>query len=339
MHSRRLVFSEPFHAEWRHEELPEPGAGELLIRTRKTLISIGTEMTAYTGNFPADSAWANWIRYPFGEVGYSNVGEVISLGSDVDGFDLGQRVASWGGHAIANIQALEGVYAGVQAIPDAVSDEQAVFWQLGKTVLNGVRLAKIALGEAVVVIGVGIVGQLAVQYAHLCGAFPVIAVDLSPERLELARAHGATHILAGGRDEIVDEVTEITRGRLADVVFEATGNQHVIPPSLRLARRLGRIIILGSPQGKVEIDFHDEVHTMGLQIIGAHVSTHPHVATPFNLWTAERNGELFFDLVMNDRLRVDDLITHRYLWQDAPSAYAMLHDNRLQALGVLLEGW
>ena len=339
MHSQRLVFPEPYRAAWNQEYLPDPGPGEVLICTRKALISAGTEMTAYTGDFPADSAWAKWIRYPFQDVGYSNVGEIAAVGPGVVGFEIGQRVVSWGGHAAANIQALEGVYAGVHAIPDQVSDDQAVFWQLGKTVMNGVRLATIALGEAVVVVGVGIVGQLAVQYASLCGAYPLIAVDLSPQRLDLAQAHGATHTLVGGGDEIVDEIRAITRGRMADVVFEVTGSPRVIPTTLRMARRQGRIILLGSPRGKVEIDFHDEVHTLGLHIIGAQVSTHPRVATPYNPWTAERNGELFFDLVMNDRLHVDDLITHRYDWQDASSAYEMLAEGGMESLGVVLEGW
>jgi 2-desacetyl-2-hydroxyethyl bacteriochlorophyllide A dehydrogenase len=339
MHSQRLIFPEPHRVVWHEEDLPDPGPGEVLIRTHKTLISAGTEMTAYTGDFPANSVWSKWIRYPFREVGYSNVGEIVAVGPDVSGFEVGQRVASWGGHATANIQALEGVYAGVQAIPDRVSDDQAVFWQLGKTVMNGVRLATIALGEAVVVVGVGVVGQLAVQYASLCGAYPLIAVDLSAQRLALAQAHGATHTLVGGRDEIVGEIRAITRGRMADVVFEVTGSPRVIPTTLRMARRQGRIIILGSPRGKVEIDFHDEVHTLGLHIIGAQVSTHPRVATPYNPWTAERNGELFFDLVMNNRLHVDDLITHRFDRQDAWAAYQMLAEDRTENMGMVLEGW
>lgn len=339
MLSHKLVFSEPFRAEWTEVDVPGPGPGEILVRTRKTLISTGTELTAYTGDFPPDSIWATYIQYPFRDPGYSNVGEVVALGPDVIGYEIGQRVASWGRHAIYNIQHLSGRFAGVRVIPDDVTDDQAVFWNLGKTVLNGVRLAHIALGEAVVLVGVGILGQLATQYAHLSGAFPLIAVDLSERRLQMAQVHGATHTLIGGRDELLDEIREITRGRMADVAFEITGNQHVIPSILRMVRRLGRVILLGSPRGKVEVDFHNEVHTLGLQVIGAHVTTHPEVGTPFNPWTADRNGELFFDLVMAGRLQVDDMITHRYPWREAPAAYEMLAADRTQAMGVVLEGW
>jgi len=334
MLSRSLYFPRACQAEWSDVELPEPGPGKVLIRTRKTLISTGTELTAYTGDFPPGSVWAGVVQYPW-QPGYSNVGEVVGVGPGVTGYEPGQRVASWGPHATHAIQPR----SQVQAIPDGVTDDQALFWNLGKTVMNGVRLAKIALGEAVVLVGAGILGQLAVQYAALSGAMPLIAVDLSERRLGMARDHGATHTLPGGRDELESDVWEITRGRMADVAFEITGNQSVIPVAVRLVRRLGRVVLLGSPRGKVELDFHDEVHTLGLQIIGAHVSTHPEVETPYNPWTPERNGQLFFDLVLAARLRVDDLITHRYPWRDAPAAYEMLVTDRTRAIGVVLEGW
>ena len=335
MLSHWLVVSEPFKSQWEEVDLPDPGPGEILIRTRKTLISTGTELTGYTGDFPPNSFWTTFIEYPWRKAGYSNVGEVVALGPDVTGYEVGQRVASGGRHASLNIQPL----SRVQAIPDGVTDDQALFWQLGKTVMNGVRLARIALGETVVLVGAGILGQLATQYVNLSGGFPLIVVDLSERRLDMAKGHGATHTLIGGRDDLLDDIREITHGRMADVAFEITGNQNVIPFLLHMVRRLGRVILLGSPRGKVEVDFHNEVHTLGLRIIGAHTSTHPAVETPYNPWTVTRNGELFFDLIMAGRLQVDDMITHRYPWREAPEAYKMLAADRTQAMGVALEGW
>jgi len=335
MLSRQLVFEAPRKAQWRDLELPDPGPGEVLIRTRKTLISTGTELTAYTGDFPPNSAWSRYVQYPWMMAGYSNVGEIVALGPDVTEYEVGQRVANAGRHATYNIQPL----SRVQAIPDGVTDDQALFWTLGKLVMNGVRLAQIALGEAVVLVGAGMLGQLATQYVSLSGGFPVIVVDLSERRLEMARAHGATHTLIGGREELLDDIRSITHRRMADVAFEITGNQRVIPSLFRMVRRLGRIILLGSPRGRVEVDFHNEVHSLGLRIIGAHGSTQPKFETPYNPWTEVRNGELFFDLLMACRLRVDDMITHRYNWQEAPAAYEMLLEDRTRAMGVTLEGW
>jgi 2-desacetyl-2-hydroxyethyl bacteriochlorophyllide A dehydrogenase len=335
MRSHKVIVTEPFRAEWEEVDLPEPGAGEILIRTRQTMISTGTELTAYTGEFPPNSVWASYFEYPWRTAGYSNVGTVVALGPDVTEYEVGQRVANRGHHATYNIQTLAQVYP----IPDSMTDDQAVFLPLGCTVMNGVRLARIALGEAVVMVGAGILGQLALQYAAESGAFPLIVVDLSERRLQMTQERRATHTLMGGRDDLLDGIREITRGRMADIAFEITGNQYVIPSILRMVRRLGRVILLGGPRGKVEVDFHNEVHTLGLQIIGAHVSTHPEVETPHTPWTKARNSEVFCDLVTAGRLQLDDLVTHRYPWREAPAAYQMLAADRSQAMAVVLEGW
>ena len=332
---QRVVFIKPFQAEMVEMDLPDPGPGEILIRTRKSLISTGTEMTGYTGDFPPNSVWSDYVQYPWHRVGYSNVGEVAALGPDVTEVEIGQRVFCNGRHGTYNVRHV----SNVQFIPDGVTDDQAVFLDIARTVMNGVRLARIALGESVVLVGAGILGQLATQFASLSCGFPLIMVDLSELRLQMARAHGATHALIGGRDELLDDIRQITRGRMADVAFEITGNQHVIPSVLRMVRRQGRVIILGSPRGPVTVDLHDEVHTLGLQVIGAHTSTQARVESYCNPWTRPRNSELFFDLVMAGRLKLDDMISHRYPWREAPAAYEMLTKDRLQAMGVVFEGW
>jgi threonine dehydrogenase-like Zn-dependent dehydrogenase len=124
---------------------------------------------------------------------------------------------------------------------------------------------------------------------------------------------------------------------MADVVFEVTGSPAVIPGSLRLARRLGRVVLLGSSRGPVAVDFHDEAHTLGLEIIGAHNSTHPPAETPHTPWSLSRHAELFHDLLAAGRVTVADLITHRYPGERAPDAFRMLLADRSQALGVLLQ--
>ena len=106
-----------------------------------------------------------------------------------------------------------------------------------------------------------------------------------------------------------------------------------------VVRRMGRVILLGSPRHPVTVNFHNEIHTLGLQVIGAHTSTQPAFETAHTPWTRRRNSELFFDLATAGRLVLDDMITHRYAWREAPRAYAMLAEDRTRALGVVLEGW
>src|SRR5439155_14218559 len=108
-------------------------------------------------------------------------------------FQPGDRVVSDAPHASrACVDA-----ASAMRVPESVTDEEATFWTLGCTVMNGVRLSEIRLGEAVVVLGAGLLGQLATAMAALSGAWPLIVLDLAQRRLDLARARGATHTIAG----------------------------------------------------------------------------------------------------------------------------------------------
>lgn len=312
--------------------LPAPGPEQIIIETRASLISTGTELTGYSGEFPpGDSAWARYIRYPF-PTGYSNVGRVVEVGAQVVDLRPGDRVVSGAPHA--TFACLD--RAAVMRVPEGVSDEDGTFWTLGCTVMNGVRLAQIQLGESVVVIGAGLLGQLAAAMATLSGAWPVIVIDVTEGRLELARTRGATHTLAQDVGAARETVQRILGGRGADVVFEVTGSPAVVPGALRLARRRGRVIMLGSSRGPSQVDFHDEIHTLGLQVIGAHITTTPEHETSYTPWTKERNGALFLDLIAAQRLPVDNLISHRYPFRDAAAAFEFLLVDRSRAMGIIL---
>ncbi len=330
--ARGVVFTGARQVAMEERELPNPGPEEVLIRTHCSLISTGTELSAFGGNLRPGSRWAQYVRYPW-RPGYSNVGTVVALGEGVTGLEVGRRVVSHGGHASLVVQK----QTLVQPVPDGVSDEDATFCTLGVICLNGVRLARLQLGESVVVCGAGLVGVLTADLARKSGAWPVISIDLAPARLEFARAHGASYVLGMGADRAEPDVRRITKGRMADVVFEVTGDPAVIAPLTRMARRLGRVILLGSPRGLTEIDFHDEVHTNGLHIIGAHNSTHTPVETPYNVWTMQRDRELFLDLLAAGEVYVGGLITHRFSGEEGPAAFQQLWADRTRLMGVVLD--
>jgi 2-desacetyl-2-hydroxyethyl bacteriochlorophyllide A dehydrogenase len=332
MTSYRVVFPRPREVVLEAFEPEAPGEGQVLVEGEVSLISTGTELTALSGDFPEGSVWARYVRYPF-PAGYSHVGVVRRVGPGVTELQEGDRVSSMAGHVGQAVVAV----AGARRVPDSVSSEEAAFTTLAQIVLNGIRRGRVALGESVVVVGAGLLGQLAVQFARCCGALPIISVDPACERLATAQRHGATHVVPQLIDAAQEAVAESTRGRMADVVFEVTGSPAVIPGALRLARRLGRVVLLGSPRGPVSVDFHDEAHTLGLEIIGAHNSTHPPAETPHTPWTLTRHAELFYDLLGHGRVSVGDLVTHRYPWEQAPEAFQMLLEDRSRALGVLLQ--
>lgn len=330
--SQVLVFTEPRRAIIQDEVLRDPGEGEVLIQTLCTLISMGTELTAYRGEFPPNSAWSSWVRYPF-RPGYSSVGCVIALGDQVSSVKVGDRVFNRGSHATFVVRKASELVK----VPDGVPSEEAAFASISNVAMNGVRMATLALGEAVIVVGSGMVGLMTMQYAQLSGAFPLIALDLSEERLRRSRSFGASDAVNTSEGEVLTEVRRLTRGRLADVVFEVTGNPSVIPSLPKLIRRGGRLILLGSPRGSTTIDFHDEVHRLGLHIIGAHASNHPPVETPDTPWTNSRNIELFLDLLQAQKIHLRDLITHRHPAAMAPEVFRRLDGDRSPSLGVILE--
>ncbi|HZU13301.1 MAG TPA: zinc-binding dehydrogenase [Chloroflexota bacterium] len=331
MHARTVIFPEPRQVELTEDDISGPAENEILIQGATSLISTGTELTAYSGDFPPNSAWSRYVRYPF-HPGYSHVGRVTAAGMGVHDLGVGTRVTTWSPHTTLTRAAANGAIP----IPDGVADEEAAFTSLGAIVLNGIRLAAIGLGDSVAIVGAGLLGQLAASLAALSGARPVLVVDPAQRRLALAERRGATTVIPLPVADAGEAVREATGGRGADIVLEITGNPAVMPDAVRLARRNGKVIVLGSPRGPSLIDLHDEVHTLGVQIIGAHISTTPEAETPHTPWTRRRNSLLFLDLIAEGKLSVADLITHRYRLADAGDAYASLYADRSQAMGVVL---
>lgn len=327
MRTPTVVFPEPGKVAIEEREVDRPGPGQVLVRSTASVISIGTELTVLNR-----SGWAQRVRFPF-VPGYSMAGEVLEVGSGVGGFTPGDRVCGGAHHTQLEVREARDL----NAIPPGVADEAAAFRTLGQITLNGVRQGQPLFGETVVVVGLGLVGQLATQWARFAGALPIIAVDLTQRRLDIAAGIGPVVAVQGSCAEALDRVRTATRGRLADIVIEATGVADVIPPATRLARDQGRVVLLGSPRGSTTIDLHDSVHARGLRLIGAHNNTHPPVATLGNPWTRERDGELFLDLLAAGRADVQALITHRYPWQRAPEAFASLQEHPGDALGVVLD--
>jgi 2-desacetyl-2-hydroxyethyl bacteriochlorophyllide A dehydrogenase len=327
MRTPTVVFPEPGRVVIEEREVHAPGPGQVLVRTTVSVVSAGTELTVLHR-----TGWAQRVPFPF-LPGYSMAGEVLEVGPGVAGYAVGDHVCGGGHHTQVEVRPARDL----NPIPPGVADEAAAFRTLGQITLNGVRQGHPTFGEAVVIVGLGLVGQMATQWARFAGALPVIAVEPTRHRLEIATGIGPLVAFQGDCAGALDTVRTATRGRLADIVIEATGVAAVIPPATELARDLGRIVLLGSPRGSTTIDLHDSVHARGLQLIGAHNNTHPPVATPGNPWTRERDGELFLDLLAAGRADVQALITHRFPWQQAPAAYTLLQEHPADALGVVLD--
>lgn len=346
---------------------PSASAGHLVMRTSRTLISAGTERMLVDfgkanplekarqqpekvkqvlekvktdGLLPTIDAVRNKLDQPLA-LGYCNVGRVIGLGRGVTGFAEGDRVASNGKHA-------EVATAPVNLcarIPDGVSDESAAFTVIGAVALQGIRLVQPTLGEAVVVTGLGLIGQITVQLlrAHGCR---VLGIDMDPARLALARAFGAETVDLGQGADPVAAATEFSRGRGVDavIVTAATKSSEPMHQAALMCRKRGRIVLVGVTGLELSRDdfFKKELTfqvscSYGPGRYDAEYEEKGHdYPVGYVRWTEQRNFEAVLDMMSDGRLDVTPLISHWFTIDHAQEAYAVV-GGREPSMGIVLE--
>ncbi|MDW8029892.1 MAG: zinc-binding alcohol dehydrogenase [Armatimonadota bacterium] len=325
MKSLRVVWTEPGVVKVEEWELPQVSDRHVLVKTHFTLISPGTER-AFLLHLP--NTPSTFPQYP----GYCAVGQVVEVGEQVRGLKVGDRVVWAGKHSAHALVAEDALLT----VPPELDDEEAVFSRLISIAMQGVRKAQIELGESVVVLGMGIIGLLALQLARLNGGFPVIGVDLTEIRLGFARKVGADFALMADED-LIEHANELTEGG-AHVVIEATGHPNAIPLAFKLACQMGRVILLGSTRGETKsVNFYSDVHRKGLVIIGAHESVRPKVDSLRGFWTAKEDQTLALRLLAARRIHVLPLITHKFSGMEAPKAYDLLVQGDMSSIGILLD--
>lgn len=324
---KRIFWPERGRVEVEDFKIKHPETNEVLIKTQSTLISPGSE-AAFLMALP--NASRRFPQYP----GYSNAGEVIAVGGKTSGIELGDRVASSTPHSSYVLAPKERVFK----MPETLSFDEATFFNLAGIALQGVRKAEIELGDSVVVLGQGLVGQLALRIAKLGGAIPLVGIGHHNKRLHVSRKGGADYVLNSKKVDIEKEVIQITQGKGANVVIEATGNPEVIPLSFRLAGKFGRIVLLGSPRGESKVNFYSEVHYKGLLVVGARApSTRPKYESFHRLWTNQDDVELVLKLLDKELIKVDDLISLKMGFQNASLAYKKIIGSKEDVLGIVLD--
>ena len=330
--SQNIVFPVQRSVVLARENVPPLKPQQVLCRATKSLISIGTESFCLRGEYDKGTYWEEYIQYPF-HSGYSMAAEVIGVGDDVNGWSLGDRVCSLHEHRQFFVASDKELFP----VPDDISDVEATWASLGRTTQVGVRRAQLQMGETAVVIGLGILGQLVVQYLRICGARRIIVVDTSEERCKLAIEGGATHMICGSAQAAREQVGAITNGQWADVVFEITGHPAVLAPATQILRKLGRIVLLGdSPTPSLQA-LGPRVVGDSLSILGIHGFMYPEHSSPFNPWTAPEMTALFFDFLRQGRMNVGRLVSRTVSPAQAEEVYLGLLAAPSKDLGIIFD--
>jgi len=306
--------------------IPQPGAGEIVVRNHFTLISpnVERETVLALDNPPP--------KFPL-RIGYNAAGEVAAVGKDVPGFAVGDRVVHRTPHAS---HVLLKMAAAIKVPADAPLDE-AVFCPLTEIALQGVRRARIEIGEAVAVQGQGLLGQLALRLARCAGAMPLVAVDISDKRLAISRHGGADAGLNSRAHDFAARLASATDGRGPAVVFECTGLAEPVNAAFEICADGGRVVLLAGTRGQTKTDFYRDVHRKGITIIGAYSGARPQSERRPGAWTQREDTQVALKLLLSRRLDARPLVTHRFPGADAAKAYGALMDWREDLMGVLLD--
>lgn len=311
--SFRVVWRQPGEVTLEEFSPPPPGAGQVALAARLSLISTGTERAFLKGqpNTPM-----KFPQYP----GYSVVGVVEALGPGVTHLALGQRVAYRAGHESHSLASA----ADCLPLPPEVPDEEAVFFEVLAMVSQGLHKVGIELGDSVALFGAGLMGALALKLLRTSGATPLVAFVRREARLDAALKAGADLAMLLEGSDPRQVFFSLTGDRGAAVTIDATDDPAVAVHACKAARTRGRVLLLGSVRGTTEINLYRDVHKKGLTLVGAHSSIAPAQESSRGFWTRNDERRLALRLLSSGRLRVADLVTSEFPWQEAPQAYRVV---------------
>ena len=332
---QKVTFIGPSQAKVRAEPLPAPACGQILVKTRLSAISSGTEMLVYRGQIPAGLpvdanilALDKDFHFPL-SYGYSAVGEVSELGEDVPEHWLGRTVFSFQPHVCHFLATPETVFP----LPEKLSAESACFLPNMETAVNFVQDGAPLLGENAIIFGQGIVGLLT---AALLRQFPLqtlITVDPYPVRRSASLALGVQASLDPASPDFQEQIHALLPFG-ADLAYEVSGSPQALNQAIAATTFGGRVVI-GSWYGSkpVQLDLGGSFHRSRIRLISSQVSS---IAPELSgRWDKARRFEVAWQAIQ--RIQPGRWITHRFAHKNAAEAYELLDHAPAETIQVVLE--
>jgi threonine dehydrogenase-like Zn-dependent dehydrogenase len=321
---RQIIhFVSPGKAGLTSEPLRQLAHDEILVQNEISAISAGTER-ANLMDLPnlADDLPGQFPK----RLGYSGVGRVLQTGQNIRGLNPGDRVLThWGScHSSHNY-----ISAGnfLKITDDNLPPEHAVFAVIAGFSLGGLRKTRLEIGESAAVVGLGILGIFAVALCRIAGASTVIAADFSPERRQLALSLGAHLAFDPADPDYIGKIRSASRGGV-NAIIEVTGQAAALKQSLAFAANFARVSLLGCTRvSDASIDFYQQIHRPGVELIGAHTNARPKHDSRPHAWTWRDDARALFDFMADGRLPMPKILSATYSPADAPAVYAALAEN------------
>lgn len=352
--------------------VPIPGvkSGTALVRSAASLVSAGTERMLVEfaekslmgkarsrpdlvrqvldkarreGLLPTIEAAFNRLDQPM-PLGYSSAGTIVALGAGMPGFKVGDRVACAGGGYAVHAEYTLVPRNLLATLPDTVDFDSAAFATLGAIALHGFRLSGAGLGEKVAVIGLGLLGLLAVGIAHAAGC-QVLGIDLDPARVALALDMGAAQAVL--RPQAEEAALAFSAGRGLDAVLICADTPSADPVELagQIARDRANVVAVGAVGLQIprKVYYEKELSFINSRSYGpgrydpAYEENGQDYPIGYVRWTEGRNLAAIVSLLASRQLDVRPLISHRFPIDQAPAAYELITGKRKEPfLGVLL---
>ena len=320
MKAKQIIFTEINRAELLDIELPSVKPGCVLVKTEVSTISSGTERANITGDPNVSATGASGVKFPRAS-GYNSAGVVAAVGEGVTSVAVGDRVVVyWGLHRSYNHVKAENVVK----IPDGVDFATGAMSFIASFPMAAIRKTRLEMGESAMVMGLGVLGMIAVKLLRLAGAVPIIAVDPNPERRKMALECGADHALSPFDDDFAERVKEITGGGV-NVAIEVTGVGAGFNEALDCMAKFGRVALLGCTRNSdFTVDYYKKIHAPGITVIGAHTIARPEQESHPGWFTHRDDIAAVMRLAEGGRLTLTDIVGEVHSPENCPDVYQRL---------------